>query len=183
MSKSTHHNVYFTPLRLQIRLLILGCDTIHQKIISMDNKDFTASFLVDNPPTEAFNAITNVRAWWSEEIKGNTRTLGEEFYYHYKDVHTCTMKLVELVPGKKAAWLVLNNHFNFIKDDSEWVGTKIIFDITEEDGETKVQFTHQGLTPAYECYNICHDAWSKYIKTSLRNLIVVGKGQPNPKES
>lgn len=43
-------------------------------------------------------------------------------------------------------------------------------------------FTHQGLVPAYECYEICFDAWTKYITKSLRNLIVSGKEQPNRSE-
>ncbi|MGI8951554.1 MAG: hypothetical protein ACR2FN_08215 [Chitinophagaceae bacterium] len=40
-------------------------------------------------------------------------------------------------------------------------------------------FTHAGLTPQYECYDICRDSWSNYIQNSLRSLITTGKGQPN----
>jgi hypothetical protein len=92
------------------------------------------------------------------------------------------MKLVEVIPDKKVVWLVLDNYFSFIKDQSEWKGTKVIFEISEKDGQTQLHFIHQGLVPQYECYEICHDAWSNYIKNSLRNLITTGKGQPNPKE-
>ena len=108
--------------------------------------------------------------------------LNDEFLYHYKDVHICKMKFVEFVPGKKVVWLVQDNYFNFIKDQSEWKGTKIIFEITEKDGKTQLHFTHQGLVPQYECYNICEDAWTRYIRTSLYDLITTCKGQPNPKE-
>jgi len=148
----------------------------------MANKDFTATISVNNTPKEAFNAINNVRGWWSEEIKGGTEKLNDEFLYHYKDVHISKMKLTEVIPDKKVVWHVLDNYFSFINDQSEWKGTNIIFEISEQDGKTRVQFTHQGLVPAYECYDICHDAWSNYIKTSLKNLITKGKGEPNPKE-
>jgi len=147
----------------------------------MDNRDFTTSIQVDQTPQEAFDAINNVRGWWSEEIKGDTDRLNAEFTYHYKDVHISKMKIIEFIPGKKVVWLVLDNYFNFTKDKSEWKGNKIIFKIAEKDNKTQLQFTHEGLVPIYECYEVCHDAWSNYIKNSLRSLITTGKGQPNPK--
>lgn len=148
----------------------------------MANKDFTESILVDQTPGVAYNAIKNLRAWWSEEIEGNTDQLNESFFYHYKDIHLCKMKLIELVPDKRIVYLVLENDFNFISDKTEWVNTKLIFDITSESGKTKVTFTHEGLTPEYECFEVCFDAWTGYIKNSLYNLITTGKGGPNPKE-
>jgi len=145
----------------------------------MTTKDFTTTILVDNTPEEVFNAINNVRGWWSEEIDGSTDKLNSEFDYHYEDVHRCKIKIIELVPNKKVVWSVLDNYFKFTKDKSEWKGTKIIFEIAEKDNKTEMRFTHQGLVPAYECYEICRDAWTGYIQKSLRNFITTGKGQPN----
>jgi len=149
---------------------------------TMENKSFTATILVEQSRSKAFDAIKNFRAWWSEEIEGNTDQLNEEFFYHYKDIHLCKLKLIEVIPDKKLVYLVLENQFNFIEDRTEWVGTKLIFDITQEGDKTKITFTHEGLVPAYECYKVCNDAWSGYIKKSLFNLITTGKGDPNPKD-
>jgi hypothetical protein len=148
----------------------------------MNGKDFTTDFSVNQSPEEVFDAINNVRGWWSEEIEGSTGKLNDEFTYHYKDIHYCRIKLIEVIPGKKVLWLVLDNYFNFTKDKSEWKGTKISFDIYGKENKTEVRFTHYGLTPGYECYNVCFDAWSNYINNSLRSLITTGKGEPNPKE-
>jgi hypothetical protein len=148
----------------------------------MTAPDFTTTILVDQSPEEVFNAISNVRGWWSEEIEGGTEKLNDEFNYHYEDIHSCKMKLTEVVPGKKVVWLVLDNYFKFTKDKSEWIGTKIIFDISEKDNKTQLIFTHQGLVPEYECFDICKNAWTTYIQSSLRNLITTGKGQPNGKD-
>jgi hypothetical protein len=148
----------------------------------MTTSDFTTAILVDQTPEKTFNAINNVRGWWSEQIEGSTNKLNDEFIYHYKDVHVCKMKLTEVIPNKKVVWHVLNNHFNFTKDKSEWIDTKIIFEISEMDGKTQLRFTHEGLVPQYECYDVCEDAWTSYIQGSLKNLIVTGKGQPNTGE-
>ena len=145
----------------------------------MTAPDFSTTILVEQTPTAVFNAINNPRGWWSEEIEGGTNKLNDEFKYHFEDVHRCEMKLIEVVPDKKVVWLVLDNYFKFTKDKSEWKGTKIIFDITQKDNKTQVRFTHQGLVPEYECYDICKNAWTKYIQVSLYNLITTGKGQPN----
>jgi hypothetical protein len=145
----------------------------------MENQNYTTTFLVDQSPKEAFDAITNVRGWWSENVEGGTAKLDDVFEYHYKDLHRCTMKLIEVVPGQKMVWLVLDNYFNFTTDKTEWIGTKVSFEISRKDNKTQVVFTHIGLVPDYECYDICFDAWTGYINGSLRNLIETGKGQPN----
>ncbi|SDD41298.1 hypothetical protein SAMN05216464_101666 [Mucilaginibacter pineti] len=147
----------------------------------MNNQDFTTTIIVDQTSKEAFDAINNVRGWWSEDIEGGTSKLNDEFTYKAKDLHRCTMKLIEVVPNKKVVWLVLDNYFNFTKDQTEWIGTKIIFDISEQDNKTQIRFTHLGLIPLYECYEICFNAWTNYITSSLLNLITTGKGEPNKK--
>jgi uncharacterized protein YndB with AHSA1/START domain len=149
----------------------------------MSESDFTTTILVDQSPEEVFNAVNNPRGWWSEEIEDGTDKLNDEFTYHYKDVHQCKMKLIEVIPGKKVVWPVTDNYFNFTKDKSEWKGTKIIFEISEKDNKTQLRFTHAGLVPQYECYDICSNAWTDYLHNSLMKLITTGKGKPNPKEN
>ena len=141
--------------------------------------DFTTTILVDQTPEQAFNAINNVRGWWSEEIDGNTENLNDEFKYHYEDLHKAQMKVIEVIPNKKVVWLVMSNYFKFTKDASEWTDTKISFEISKEDNKTQVRFTHLGLTAEYECFDVCSNAWTHYIQESLRDLITIGKGQPD----
>jgi hypothetical protein len=109
----------------------------------MEKQDFTATISLDQTPEEALNAIRNIRGWWSENIEGNTDKLGDEFTYRYQDVHYCKMKLVEVIPGKKLVWLVLDNFFNFIEDNSEWKGTKVIFEVSKTGDKTEIHSTHQ----------------------------------------
>lgn len=176
MSKSTRYNVCFAPLESKIRTIPLShIKTNHH----MKTSDFTTTLMVDRSPEQVFKAITNARGWWSEEIEGNTEKLNDEFTYHFEDVHYSQMKLTEVIPDKKIVWLVKYNYFKFTQDKSEWTGTTISFEISEKGGKTQLVFTHHGLTPEFECFNVCNNAWTHYIQNSLQDLITTGKGQPN----
>jgi hypothetical protein len=144
----------------------------------MATTNFTTTIVVDNPTTEVFNAINNVRAWWQGEIEGDTNKLNDEFIYRMEEIHYSKQQIVELIPNEKVVWLVTDSKLNPLKfkDESEWTGTKIIFEITETDNKTQLRFTHVGLVPAFECYGDCSWAWGQLIEESLFSLITTGKG-------
>ncbi|MES2616577.1 MAG: SRPBCC family protein [Bacteroidota bacterium] len=145
----------------------------------MTTTDFSTSITVDQSPEATFNAITNVRGWWSEEIEGGTAKINDIFEYHFEDVHRCKVQLIEVIPNKRVVWKILENYFKFTEDETEWTGTTVHFEISESDNKTQVHFVHKGLVPEYECFNICKDAWSNYLHNSLYSLIATGKGMPN----
>lgn len=146
----------------------------------METRGYTTSFMVDQTPEEAFNAINNVRGWWSGDINGDTNQLGAEFTYRVQDVHRSTQKITEFVTGKRVVWRVLDADLSFTKDRGEWKDTEIVFEIAKKEGKTEVRFTHVGLTPAHECYNNCSNAWGLLVNGNLRKLITTGKAQPSP---
>ncbi len=146
------------------------------------DRSFTTTITIDRSRKEVFDAVNNVRGWWTEEIDGSTDKLGAAFKFHYKDFHLSTQKITELAPGKKVVWHVVDSRLNFVKDKTEWNGTDIVFEIARKDDKTQLRFTHVGLVPALECYGMCSEGWSFYIKDSLRKLITTGKGKPERKE-
>lgn len=146
------------------------------------NESFSATLTVDQSPDEAYAAITNVRGWWSEDIDGPTDIRGEAFTYHNEPTHRCTMRVIELVPGSKVVWLVEDNVFDFTEDKAEWKGTEVHFDVARDGERTEIHFTHIGLVPEYECFDVCAGAWDFYLHTSLRGLIRTGHGVPNLKD-
>jgi hypothetical protein len=146
----------------------------------MDIQNFTASILVDKNPEEVFNAINNVRSWWSGEINGHTDKPGAEFSYQVPGAHFFKQKITEFIPGKKIVWYVAEESLNYVKHKSEWKGTNIIFEINRKRNKTEVLFTHIGLLPEFECFTACSDAWGILIKDNLQKLITAGKAQPGP---
>ncbi len=145
-------------------------------------RHLTTSFTVAETPERVFEAIANVRGWWSGEIEGPTDELGGEFTYRYQDLHYSKQRVTELVPGRRVVWLVLESHLDFIADKTEWNGTKVTFELTRKGAETDVRFTHVGLAPEHECFSACSSAWGSYIDGSLKRLITSGEARPNPKE-
>jgi hypothetical protein len=145
-------------------------------------KSFTTSIRVNQSPQEVFDAVNNVRGWWSGQIDGRTDVLGAEFTYRYQDLHRSTQKITDLVPGKRVVWQVTDARINFVKDRTEWNGTEIVFEISQKGDQTELRFTHVGLVPRIQCYGDCSGAWGYYITKSLRSLITTGKGEPNASE-
>ena len=145
----------------------------------MAGESFHTAFLVDQSPEAAFAAINDVRAWWSGQIDGITDELDAEFTYRYQDVHYSKQKITELLPNKRVVWQVLDASLNFTEDPNEWTGTEVVFELSQQEEQTEVSFTHRGLVSAFECYDKCSSAWSFYINDSLRRLITTGKGEPN----
>jgi uncharacterized protein YndB with AHSA1/START domain len=145
----------------------------------MTDQSYTTTITVDRPAREVFDAINDVRSWWNEDLTGETDRVGAEFVHEVAGIHRARMQVTQLVPGKTVAWRVLENWMSFIDDQREWVGTEIRFDLTDTDDGTEVRFTHVGLVPDYECFDVCDVAWSFYIHESLRGHIATGAGQPN----
>lgn len=135
----------------------------------MSNKNFTTSILVSGTPHEVFQILTDVRGWWSglygEEIEGVSEKPGDTFSFRAGGgAHYSRQQLVELVPDKRLVWKVTDSNLSFLKQPDEWTGTTIGFDLSEQDGKTRLTFTHTGLTPDMECYDSCAPAWTRYME-------------------
>lgn len=144
----------------------------------MKAKDYTAQITVKATATEVYKGINDILKWWSDDLKGNSQKVNDEFTVRFGDIHVSTQKVTELIPNSKITWLVTDSNLNFIKDKSEWNNTTITFDIEEAGKETIIHFTHHGLVPEIECYNSCSKGWDYYFKGSLFKLFNEGKGTP-----
>jgi hypothetical protein len=144
----------------------------------MKAQNYTTIITVNATPQEAFKSINSVTKWWTENLKGSSQKVNDEFTVQFGDVHFSKQKVVESIPDEKVVWLVTDSKLNFIKDKQEWTNTKISFEILHDDNKTQIRFTHIGLVPQYECFDACSNAWREYIHESLLRLINTGQGHP-----
>jgi uncharacterized protein YndB with AHSA1/START domain len=144
----------------------------------MSDNSLTIEIVVTSTPEEVFDAITNVKRWWSEGVDGETAALGGEFTFtDYNDLW-CRFRLTEATPGKRIVWQVVDSRLDFIENHTEWTGTQVIFEIAPTPAGTRLRFTHDGLRPAVDCYEACSRGWDFYINRSLPELLATGTGQP-----
>lgn len=140
--------------------------------------DFTTTITVNATPQQAYDAINDVPGWWGR-ITGTTGSVGDEFVYVVPGLHYSGMRVTELEPERRIAWLVTGSYLDFVEDKQEWNGSTVRFDIRELDDGTEIAFTHEGLRPEGECYDACSNAWSTYVRLSLKEFIETGTGRPN----
>ncbi|MEV0802062.1 SRPBCC domain-containing protein [Kribbella sp. NPDC050281] len=140
--------------------------------------DFTTTATIDRAPAEVFAAILDTRSWWNEAIEGATSHRGDEFGFEVHGLHRTRIRVTDVIPDKRVEWLVLENAFEFIEDQTEWLGNRMVFELKPAGDACTLSFTQFGLVPDYECYEVCSSAWTFFIRDSLRNLIEKGKGNP-----
>jgi len=146
----------------------------------MEKQNYHCSITANISATEAFNKICQVSAWWFKDFTGKSEKQNDEFTVRFGEMHESRQKLIEVIPDKKIVWQVTESKLHWLKrDEQEWLGTKISFEISSENNTTQIKFTHIGLIPGIECYEGCIRGWDQYIKGSLFKLLTEGKGSPN----
>jgi hypothetical protein len=143
-------------------------------------RDYSTSYTVEQSPEEVFAAILDVGAWWTGQIEGRADEVGAEFTYRHPPQHYSLQRVVELEPGRRVVWRVVDSHLTFVSEPDEWTGTEIVFDIAPTAGGTELRFTHVGLMPDVECFGACSTGWLHYVNGSLRSLITTGAGLADP---
>lgn len=136
--------------------------------------DFSTSFTVDRAPVDVTDAIADVASWWTGEVTGPARAVGDAFVYRYGDQHRSTQQVTELVPGRRVVWSVTEADLPFADDPQEWVGTRMVFDVVPGAEGTEVRFTHVGLRPGLVCYDSCSGAWTQLLAGNLRSRLLAG---------
>ena len=61
----------------------------------------------------------------------------------------------------------------------EWIGTEVVFELSQEDDFTIVMFAHTGWREAVPFMNHCSTKWATFLM-SLKQLVETGTGAPAP---
>ena len=139
--------------------------------------NFNCSISATIDANEAVKRISNVPGWWGITFSGSSEKLNDKFIVKMGGDSFFNFTVAELIPGKKVVWLVTNCNMPWYSDKKEWINTKLIFDVSENNGLTTLNFTHEGLTPDVECYKDCETGWTHWVTKSLLTYLTTGKGE------
>lgn len=142
----------------------------------MTNNSFNSSITAKISAAEAIKKINNIPAWWGVSFDGSCEKLNDKFTLRMTGESFFNFTVTELIPGKRVVWLITDCYMPWFSDKKEWANTSLIFELNENNGETTVKFTHEGLTPALECYKDCETGWTHWIQKSLFSYFTTGKG-------
>ncbi len=150
----------------------------------MSRQSYSTEILISTKPESVYKAITkDIDKWWTE-LSNQAVQIGDQLTVRFEKTTSWVMTVTEAFPNRSLVWNVVeaNHDLDELVEKDEWKGTAIKWEIAENEAGSKVTLTHQGLVPALECYEICHEGWG-YFLGSLKNYLETGKGYPFKKET
>jgi uncharacterized protein YndB with AHSA1/START domain len=128
-------------------------------------------FHIAAPQEQVFQAISTLeglRQWWTANTQGSTG-VGDTLQFRFGAMGP-DMKVVSLSPGAKVEWECTQGF-------PDWVGTRITIALDQNEGKTRVRFSHLGWKLANDPYAASNFSWGRYLE-SLRQFCQTGKGSP-----
>jgi hypothetical protein len=128
-----------------------------------DHKNYHKSIVVNASKKEALKKISEV-VWWKEDFTGSAEKMGDTFTVPFGEPSFVDFVVSGFIPDERVAWKVTDCFLPWFQNKKEWNDTEVVFDLSEEGGKTKIDFTHIGLVPEAECYEVCEEGWNGHIE-------------------
>jgi len=126
----------------------------------------------------ALSTVDGVAGWWTKNTSGSSKIGGTiEVRFHSsagKEIGHMNMEVMALDPNKKVHW-------RFTSGPEEWVGTDVIFNLSQDGDYTIVLFGHKKWREANDFTAHCSMKWATFL-LSLKELVETGKGKPSPND-
>lgn len=126
---------------------------------------------IDAPMSKVFENLSTIKGlagWWTTQTNGDA-SLGGEIKFQFGPHGGPTMEVVEMEPSEKVIW-------ECVESPHGWLGHTFIFSLDENEGKTRVRFSHNGWEEQDDFYAICSFSWGRYME-SLRQLCQTGNGE------
>jgi uncharacterized protein YndB with AHSA1/START domain len=129
---------------------------------------------ITSPVAEVYAALTTAEGlagWWTTDTRGDGDDVGGVLRFRF-GAGGFDMKVLELVPGERVLWEVVDG-------PEEWIGTRVDWSLEQVDDYTVILFKHQDWKEPVEFMHHCSTKWAVFL-LSLKSLIETGKGAPDP---
>jgi hypothetical protein len=119
---------------------------------------------------QALTTLGGLSGWWTSNTHGAT-SVGGVLQFRF-GAGGFDMKVLELDPGKRVLWQV-------VEGPKEWIGTRVSWQLNQDGDYTIVLFKHEGWKEPVEFMHHCSTKWAVFL-LSLKALVETGKGAPDP---
>lgn len=150
----------------------------------MSNTNYQRTIIVKASPDEAYWALTEgMHEWWTTPDAVMTK-IGDRSKFAFPPGNGYwTFEATKLEPGQKVEMVcveALHLHEGMPKEiETEWLDTKVTWDISRSGAQTKITVEHIGLVPTLHCYEICEAGWDMFFVDSLQAFLDTGVGKPH----
>jgi uncharacterized protein YndB with AHSA1/START domain len=131
---------------------------------------------IKSSPNDTYRALATqegLAGWWTTDTQGNCN-VGGVIQFRFGTRGRMDMKVLELEPAKRVLWQVVDG-------PKEWIGTKVSFELTQDDDFTIILFKHQGWKEPIEFMHHCSTKWALFLM-SMKSLVETGNGAPYPND-
>jgi uncharacterized protein YndB with AHSA1/START domain len=126
---------------------------------------------------DVYNALATLKGlsgWWTSDTTGDPSPDGV-IHFRFGTHGFIDMRVRELQPEQRVVWQVVDG-------PTEWAGTKVFFDLKQEDDFAIVSFRHEGWKETAEFRAHCSTKWAVFLM-SLKSLVETGKGAAWPNDT
>lgn len=150
----------------------------------MSEQSYNKAFSVAVHPEAVYRAITReVNKWWTIQAS-EAADVGDLLTVRFGDPYFMSMEVEKTDPDELLVWKVVAAHM-FVEGagtgNTEWIGTRIRWNISGTENGSEVSLLHEGLVPSFECYATCKNGWD-YFLVSLKRFLETGTGSPFTEE-
>ncbi|PWT96763.1 MAG: SRPBCC domain-containing protein [Bacteroidetes bacterium] len=143
----------------------------------MESSNYHKTIEVIGNSRDAMKKISQINHWWKNDFSGRAEKLNDTFIVPFTAPSFVDFIVSEEIPGKKLVWKVTDCFLPWFQDKKEWNNTEVVFELSENKGKTRIDFTHVGLVPQMECFEVCQNGWNGHIN-ALMKFINEGIGIP-----
>lgn len=147
-------------------------------------RNYKTSITVAARPDSVFRALTTgFEHWWTKPDR-TIQAVGDRAKFTFPPGRSYwTFEAKRLVPGELVELEcveALHLHEGKPREiETEWLGTRAIWNISPTENGSLIRFEHVGLAPSLHCYEICEAGWDRFFVESLKAYLDTGRGMPH----
>lgn len=128
-------------------------------------------FHINASKQKVFDAVSTIEGlsnWWTTQTTGEDK-VGGLIQFDFGDFKGPKMKVTALQPNELISW-------ECVSSEHGWEGNTFTFSLDENEGKTRIRFSHDRWEEQDDFYAACCFSWGRYME-SLRQYCQKGKGE------